>query len=280
MLISYLSSAPTIWQIVLATSAISLIALITAWLMANNIKVVKRFLPGLIALAAGTMLAAAFLHLLPEAAHVLPIDQVFQITLFSIIFFFFLEKIFAWSHCHNVDCPDHSVGYLNLIGDAIHNFLDGLVIAAAFIVDPWLGFITTLAVAFHEIPQEIGDFGILLLARFSRLKVISLNFIIATTVILGALTGYYFQTQIGSIAPYLLPIAAANFIYLSASDLIPEIKGHQSNLKSWLVMALFLSGIGLVWTAIYLQPEHTHNIDDDNHQHYETEMVLIDQSDH
>lgn len=247
-----------ILSILSATTVVALIALLSAALLAWKVHLVERFVPGLVGLAAGTMLASSFLHILPEAIEALPAHTVFTLTLISFIGFFLFEKLFHWQHCHEMDCDEHQFGYINLLGDALHNFLDGLVIAAAFLVDPWLGVTTTLAIALHEIPQEIGDFGVLLLSGFALKKAILSNFFVALTVVLGGLIGYFFGHQLTVVSLYLLPIAAGNFLYLSASDLVPEMRDDRHRGRSIFVFLLFLVGVCLVPLAGSLAPEHEH----------------------
>ena len=138
------------------------------------------------------------------------------------------------------------MGYLNLIADAIHNFIDGLVIAATFLVDIKLGVATTIAVALHEIPQEFGDFGVLLYSGFSRTKAILSNLLVALTAITGGVLGFYLAGRIDHLVAYLLPLAAGSFIYIAASDLMPEIKQETSLKHSIISFTIFVSGIGLM----------------------------------
>lgn len=188
-------------------------------------------------------MGGAFFHLLPEAAEKFEGGGMFTIVLISFILFFFVEKLFHWRHCHKGKCNIHSFGYMNLFGDSIHNFIDGLIIAATFLTDVKLGFITTLAVALHEIPQEIGDFGVLLYAGFKKEKALVANFLVALTVVLGGIVGYFLSFQLENFVKYLLPVAAGGFIYISASDLMPEIRKEESLKKSLLSFGMFLIGV-------------------------------------
>lgn len=272
----------TLVLILLSTGFISLIAVLSALLLAWKVKQITSFIPALVALAAGTLLSSAFLHLLPEALHLLPAETAFAITLVSFIGFFLLEKIFHWRHCHDIDCAEHQFGYINLIGDAIHNFVDGLVIAAAFIVDPWLGLMTAFALALHEIPQEMGDFGVLLLSGFSTRKALIANFSVALSVILGGLAGFIFHNEFQSITPYLLPIAAGNFLYLSASDLIPEMRDDHHRSRSMVVFLLFLIGVCLIPVADYIMPAHSHEAlhhgQEELHEHESSQQEIHENS--
>jgi len=158
-----------------------------------------------------------------------------------------IEKVFHWRHCHEPECPVHTFGYMNLVGDSIHNFIDGLIIAAAFLTDIPLGISTTIAIAMHEIPQEMGDFGVLIYSGFEKNKALLLNFLVALTVILGAVLGYFLAAGVGPLKMYLLAFAAGGFLYISASDLIPEIRKEQSIRKSLISFGYFILGIGLMY---------------------------------
>jgi zinc and cadmium transporter len=142
---------------------------------------------------------------------------------------------------------------MNLVGDSLHNFIDGLVIASVFMVDFKLGITTTLAIALHEIPQEIGDFGVLIHAGFNKGKALVLNYIVATTVILGGVVGYFASFYIEDVMPYLLPIAAGGFIYIASSDLMPEIREETNLKKSIMSFGIFLLGIIFMYTVKFLE---------------------------
>lgn len=200
----------------------------------------------LVSLSAGALIGGAFLHLLPEASEKINSEKLFFIVLAAFVLFFLIEKVFHWRHCHKENCEIHTFGYMNLVGDFLHNFIDGLVIASVFLVDFKLGIITTLAIALHEIPQEIGDFGVLLHAGFNKTKALALNYIVATAVIFGGIVGYFASFYIGGIIPYLLPIAAGGFIYIASSDLIPEIRKENDFMKSIKSFGIFLLGIVLM----------------------------------
>lgn len=200
----------------------------------------------LVSLSAGALMGGAFFHLLPEASRQMEADKLFSIVLVAFIFFFLLEKIFHWRHCHQDDCEVHTFGYVCLFGDAFHNFIDGLIIATTFLADLRLGIVATLAIALHEIPQEIGDFGVLVHAGFERKKALMINYIAALTVVLGGIVGYFSSFTIGNFIPYLLPFAAGGFIYIAASDLIPEIRkepGFKKSVGSFLVFLLGMLAI-------------------------------------
>lgn len=197
----------------------------------------------LVSLSAGALMGGAFLHLLPEALEMLEVETAFRIFLCSFVVFFLIEKLLHWRHCHQGNCSVHPFGYMNLIGDGIHNFIDGLVLASTFMIDIKLGITTTLAVALHEIPQEIGDYGVLVHSGFKKTTALLLNFFIALTVVLGGVMGYFFFSHVDSMLPYLLPIAAGGFVYIGASDLMPEMKKEPQLKKSIGVLMIFVFGI-------------------------------------
>jgi zinc and cadmium transporter len=191
-------------------------------------------------------MGGAFLHLLPEAAQEIETSKLYLIVLAAFIFFFFMEKLLFWRHCHKENCPIHTFGYMNLVGDSLHNFIDGLVIAGAFLVDIKLGIATTIAIAIHEIPQEIGDFGVLIHAGFNKKRALVVNYLVALTVVLGGVVGYFISFSLNNIIPYLLPFAAGGFIYIAASDLMPELRKETNLKRSISSFAVFILGIALM----------------------------------
>lgn len=192
-------------------------------------------------------MGSAFLHLLPEAALEIKTEKIYLITLVAFVFFFFMEKLLYWRHCHKENCQIHTFGYMNLFGDGLHNFIDGLIIATAFLVDIKLGVTTTFAIALHEIPQEISDFGVLLYAGFKKKKALLINFIVALTVVAGGIVGYFISLNLENIISFLLPFAAGGFIYIAASDLMPEIKKETNLRKSIISFLMFMLGIALMF---------------------------------
>jgi zinc and cadmium transporter len=237
----------TFWQIILATFAISLISFVGIFTISAGKKNLSKITIFLVSFSAGTMMGGAFLHLLPEAAENFDPRNLNLIVLSSFIIFLLIEKILHWRHCHKQNCSVHSFGYINIIGDGVHNFIDGLIIAASFVVSPILGISTTIAIAFHEIPQEIGDFGVLIHAGFSRKKAMLLNFLSAVTSIGGGVLGYFAAGKVDWLAQALIPFAAGGFIYIAASDLIPEIRKEKLIKKSIINLALFVGGISLFY---------------------------------
>jgi len=231
-------------NIIFATVLISSGSFIGVLTLALSQNFLSKILMSLVSLSAGTMLAAAMLHLLPESVEALGDTLPFQLTLLSFIGFFILERFLHWRHCHDKDhLTKHTMGTMNLIADAIHNFLDGVLIAASFATGGGLGIIATLAIALHEIPQEIGDFGVLLHSGFTKRKALLYNVLVSLTAIAGGILGYIASHTMTQFASYLIPVAAGGFIYISASDLIPELKNETSTKRTALMIATFLLGV-------------------------------------
>ncbi len=234
-------------SIIVATFCISLAVWVALFFLFFKEKLLSKIVLFLVSLSAGTMMGGAFLHLLPEAAEEISGEILFLTTLGAFVFFFFIEKVFHWRHCHDGQCKVHTFGYINLLGDGVHNFIDGLVIAAAFVIDVKLGVVTTLAVALHEIPQEIGDFGVLIYAGFKKTKALIMNYLVALSVVFGGIVGYFISLSLESVIPYLLPFAAGGFIYIAASDLVPEIKKETNFFRSIAYFLVFLLGVLLTF---------------------------------
>jgi zinc and cadmium transporter len=206
----------------------------------------------LIGFSAGALIGSAFLHLLPEALEGLSAEKTFIYFILGFVVFLVLERFFHWRHCHNGICDIHAFTYLNLIGDGVHNFIDGIVIAISFLTSIHLGIVATLAVIFHEIPQELGDFGVLVYGGFSRAKALFYNFLSAVSAIAGAILTYLLADRIESISFGLLALSAGGFSYISSSDLIPEIHRQRDTKKANLALLLFLAGLIFMWFAKYI----------------------------
>ena len=201
----------------------------------------NKSIPSLVAFATGTLLASACLGMLPHAIESLPIENAMITFLGGLIAFFVLEKLIIWRHCHHTDCDvHHASGTLILIGDAFHNCVDGIVIAGAFLINPLLGILTTVSVFAHELPQELGDFGILLRSGYTPQKALLYNTISSLSAILGSLGGYFALSRVEIFIPYVLCISAASFIYIALSDLAPEAHNHCENKKQHLTQILFV----------------------------------------
>ena len=233
--------------IIVVTFAIALIAFIGIFTLLLKEKLLNKILLILVSLSAGALMGGAFLHLIPEAVEKSQGLDIFLFVLVGFILFFVIEKVLHWRHCHKGKCDVHTFHYMNLVGDAIHNFIDGLILAASFVTSVELGLTTTIAIAAHEIPQEIGDFGVLIYGGFKKKKAIILNFIVALTIVIGGLIGYFISKSVESAATFLLPFAAGGFIYIAATDLIPEIKKELDFKKYMATLIVFIIGILIMW---------------------------------
>lgn len=239
-------------SIILATFIISLCVWVAVLFIFFKKDLLDKILIFLVSLSAGALMGGAFLHLLPEAAEVINTGLSLEVFLLSFIIFYLIEKVLHWRHCHKSECPVHTFGYMNLFGDTIHNFIDGLVIASVFMVDVKLGIATTIAVAIHEIPQEIGDYGVLIYAGFKNKVALLLNYTVALTVVLGGVTGYFLFSSLENFLPYLMPFAAGGFVYIAASDLMPEIRKESNLKKSVVSFLIFILGILIMYLAKFI----------------------------
>ncbi len=235
--------------IFLATFIVSLISFVGVVTLSLKDKILNKILLILIGLSAGALMGGAFLHLLPEAVEKSTGLNVYLFVLVGFILFFLIEKVLHWRHCHKGECDVHTFHYMNLVGDSIHNFIDGLIMAASFVVSIALGITTTIAIATHEIPQEIGDFGVLLYGGFSKKRAIMLNFVVALTAVLGGIVGYFVSKSIENIVVFILPFAAGGFIYIAATDLVPEIRKELNMKKYMATLFVFICGILIMWVT-------------------------------
>lgn len=200
----------------------------------------------LVAYAAGTLLGAAFLGMLPRALTLASTLSVLATVLFGILIFFLLEKLVIWRHCHDDHCEVHTrAGALILFGDALHNFVDGVVIAVAFMADISFGVTATIAVFAHEIPQEMGDFAILVEGGYTKGKAFFFNFLSQAASMLGAMVAYFSLQTVQAAIPYVLSISAAS-VYIALADLIPGLYRTIELKNSLVQLVLLLSGIGTI----------------------------------
>lgn len=207
----------------------------------------KGLVPCLISYATGTLLGAAFLGMIPAGLKQAPAFTVMATVLAGMVLFFVLEKLVLWRHCHDNECEVHGrAAPLILIGDAFHNFVDGVVIAAAFLTSISLGISTALAVIAHEVPQEVGDFAILLDNGYSRKKALVLNGLSSITTLPGALIAYFWLAETREAVPYILAISAASFIYIATADLIPTLHRQVAPATSLRQLVLLLAGISTI----------------------------------
>ena len=221
--------------------------LIASGLLLFNDRLRVQIVPWLVSYAVGTLLGVALLVLLPEALEHLSAKSVLGSLLAGIMLFFILEKLVLWRHCHTHDCEAHGMAApMVIIGDAFHNFLDGVVIGTAVRTSIPLGISTALAVATHEIPQEIGDMAILLHAGYSRRKALILNLVSGASAVLGAIVAVFALEWVPQVSQYVLSIAAAGFLYVAMADLIPDLHRGRIDSTTLRQLALTLAGIGTV----------------------------------
>lgn len=247
----------TLLYIIVATAAGGVLSVAIA--AALTVGLLGRLVKGMVSVSAGILLGTALLHVLPEAfesqagAH-----ELFIALLLGLLFFWLLEKaeLYRHGHHHGGDGHDHHHhfdeeqagrgGYSILIGDAIHNFCDGVIIAAAFLTDAQLGVMTAIAVVAHEIPQEAGDYIVLRNAGFSRGRALAFNALSGMAAVLGGITGYFAMGPFESLFPYLLVVAASSFVYVAVADLLPQMQQRLSGRETALQILLLGSGLGIV----------------------------------
>lgn len=235
---------------------VSLASLVGIFTLSLKESILGKMLVYMVSFSAGAMMGGAFLHLLPEAvaeAGGFTLEISFYVLL-GIIMFFMVEKFIHWRHCHipTSKTHPHPFAYMNLFGDAVHNLIDGLIIGAAYIVSIPLGVATTLAVLFHEIPQEIGDFGVLLHGGFKKKRALFMNFLTALTAVIGAAVALIASAYIEGLTLFLVPFAAGNFLYIATSDLIPELKKECGIGKSAGQLLFILLGIGVMYWVLLI----------------------------
>jgi zinc and cadmium transporter len=214
----------------------------------------KTLVPCLVSYATGTLLAAAFLGMIPNALRQAQPLPILSAVLAGMLLFFLLEKMVIWRHCHEGECEVHgTAGPLILFGDAFHNFVDGVVITAAFLMSVPLGIAASLAVIAHEVPQEVGDFGILLDSGYSRPKAFAYNLLSSITTLPGALIAYFYLRTTEVAVPYILALSAASFIYIATADLIPSLHRKAGLGVTLRQIVLVLAGVG---TIVFIRMHH------------------------
>jgi zinc and cadmium transporter len=225
---------------------VSLISLVGLFTFAIKIEKLSKILLFFVSFSAGALFGGAFIHLMPEAVEKYGFGlNVSLFLILGIVLFFILEKFVHWRHCHIPTSKNHPhpLAYMNLVGDGFHNFIDGLVIGGAYLVNFSLGFATTIAVIVHEIPQEIGDFGVLLHAGLSRAKALFYNFLSALTAVLGVVVSLSIAVNVDGYLMFLLPFTAGGFVYIAGADLIPELHKEVKVSKSFWQFLFFVLGI-------------------------------------
>jgi zinc and cadmium transporter len=215
---------------VIIVSAISLIGILFLWVTDKKLKKAFTYL---VSFAVGGLLGDVFLHLMPEIIETGFETSTALILIAGILSSFAVERFLQWRHCHIPTSGEHphSFAYMNLFGDSVHNLIDGLIIGGSYLASIPLGIATTIAVIFHEIPQEMGDFGVLIYGGFTKKKALLFNFLTALTAVLGAVIALALGSSTQGFVPLLVPFAAGNFIYIAGSDLIPELRKDTPELK-------------------------------------------------
>jgi zinc and cadmium transporter len=244
--------------IILASLLGGILSVLAAALFALNAR--AQYLGGLVSYAIGALLGAVFLNILPEAIELSPsVAAVSGTVLLGILLFFTLEKVLIWRHCHHEHCEAHEPhdhnehdhgrsGAMVIAGDTFHNFVDGIIIAAAFLVDVHLGIVTALAIIAHEIPQEVGDFAVLLNSGYTKLRAFQLNLISSFATLVGGVLGYVALRDMQSLVPYLLALASSSMIYVAVADLIPGL--HKRTQLSDTVQQVLLIVAGVATVAL------------------------------
>ena len=215
---------------------------------------IKKFLIWAVAFAGGTLLGDAFLHLIPESYKGGGGIGISFSLLGGIIAFFVLEKFIHWHHCHEIGCEEHNqtFSYVIMIGDGAHNFIDGMIIAASYMVSIPIGIATTMAVVFHEIPHEIGDFASMLYGGFSKTKALWYNFLAGIVAIFGAILVLLIGKNFVDLTYYLIPFAAGGFIYVASADIIPELHKSTKVSHSFLQLLCIIGGIGIMYALLVI----------------------------
>jgi zinc and cadmium transporter len=240
---------------ILSVFAISLASLIGAVTIAINKERLKTILIYFISFSAGALIGDAFFHIIPEISENGLGFMASSIIISGIICSFLIEKIIKWRHCHLPITKSHvhSFAYMNIIGDSVHNFIDGLIIGASFLISPTVGFASSIAILFHEIPQEIGDFGVLIHGGFKTKKALLYNFLTALFAIIGTIISLTIGSFTENLTVFLMPFAAGNFIYIACSDLIPELHKDCSSKKTIIQSIVFILGVAIIASLILLE---------------------------
>ncbi len=243
----------------ISVALVSLFSLVGAFTISISEKKLKSIIFVLVSLSVGALFGDAFIHLIPEAIEQAQNPLVVPLSILTgILFFFVLEKFLHWHHVHNhnecvheSDTPKH-VGHLVLVSDGIHNLIDGILIGASYMISIEVGIATTIAVILHEIPQELGDFGILIHSGFSRIKALAWNLISALTSFIGVFIGISLPLLTNSAGPVLAGVAAGGFIYIAGSDLVPELHKTKEVKKSIIQLIAIFTGIALMLGLLFV----------------------------
>ncbi len=236
-------------NIILANIVVGLIGVLGAYTVIRFFAKDHHRLMFLVSFAAGSMIAVSFLDLLPEAleASVEPMILM-EFLVLGFVLFLLIEKGLIYYHCHEENCSIHHSVKLIIFGDTVHNFLDGVAIAASFLAGWPVGILTTLAIVIHEVPQEIGDVGVLIHAGYSRVKTLLINFFSAVSAVVGGIAAYYALDHFANGIPYFLALTAGGFIYIAAADLLPELQKDKETRSDVILHSItFIIGIFIIW---------------------------------
>ena len=247
----------TLLYIIAATIAGGVLSVLVAGLI--TFKVLGTLVQRLVSFSAGVLLGAAFLELLPHAfGFGIDAHKLFMALLGGLLFFFLLEKFALWRHSHHHEHDGHGhehgfdeheagkSGLLILVGDSLHNFADGILIAAAFLADPWLGFVTTLGIIAHEVPQEAGDFIVLLNAGYTRTRALAYNTLAGLASVAGGVIGFFALAHAQGAVPYVVVLAASSFIYIAVADLIPWMQRRADTESSAWQVVMVAAGVCMI----------------------------------
>lgn len=249
-----------IWiNAIASTIVVSLISITGIFFLALKTDKLQKIVFILVSIAVGALLGNVFFHLIPESFETIENKGLIAIlALTGILSFFVMEKFLHWHHGHDVghiDPHPKSYGYISLFADGIHNFTDGILIAAGWMAGPEIGMATTLTVVLHEIPQEISDFGILIHAGFTAKRALWLNFYAALTAVLGTVITLLIGSKVESLSHWVLPVAAGGFIYLAGTDLMPELNKDRSSRNSLIQLLMIIAGLALMY---FVSGGHSH----------------------
>lgn len=236
----------TLIYIVFANLLMALISIIGVITLFINKHALKEILIFFVSLSAGTLIGGSIFHLIPESYDEIGFLYTTGTMAISIFVFYIIEKVLHWHHHHDVD-DKHTLGMMNLFADSVHNFLDGIVIAGTFLTSIPIGISTTLNVLLHEIPQELGDFGVLLHSGFTIKKALFANLLVSLVSLIGGILGFMFFNVFEGLTGYITAFAAGGFIYIATTDLIPEVKQEAKKHKLWFAIVCFLLGFGLMF---------------------------------
>ena len=247
-----------VWLYAIASVAVvSVVSLIGILTLSVNESRLRSILIYLVSFSAGALFGDAFFHLLPEAAEKSGFTLTLSMSVLGgILLFFVVEKVIHWRHCHmphDDSSHVHPFAMMNLVGDAVHNFIDGLIIGISYIVSVPVGIATTVAVVLHEIPQEIADFGVLLHGGFSKKKALFFNFLSSLTAVVGAVLALVLGTRMEGVADILVPMAAGGFIYIAGADLIPELHKEVEWKKSIVQILVIVLGFAVMASLLLVE---------------------------